>query len=77
MRRIESILEAHAHLQESVINWGKLLIATGGALKPAKCLFYLLLFRWKVDGTWVYELNETNADLAIGVPMSDGSFEEI
>ncbi len=77
MRRIETILEAHAHLQESVMNWGKLLIATGGALKPAKCSFYLLLFRWKVDGTWVYELNETNADLAIGVPMSDGSLEEI
>ncbi len=46
-------------------------------MKPAKSLFYLLLFRWKVDGTWVYKLNETNADLAIGVPMSNGSLEEI
>jgi hypothetical protein len=36
MRTIETTLEAHAKLQESVINWGKLLIATGGALKPAK-----------------------------------------
>jgi hypothetical protein len=44
MRWIETILEAHAHLQESVINWGKLLIATGGALKLAKCSFYLLSF---------------------------------
>ena len=60
-----------------MINWGKLLIATSGALKPAKCSFYLLSFQWKVDGTWVYELNETNADLAIGVPMSGGSLEEI
>jgi hypothetical protein len=46
-------------------------------LKLAKCLFYLLSFWWKVDGTWVYELNEINADLAIGVPMYDGSLENI
>jgi hypothetical protein len=52
-------------------------IATGGALKSAKCLFYLLSLRWKVDGTWVYKLNEINADLAIGVPMYDGSLEKI
>ena len=73
----ESVIEAHGHLQESIINWGNLLIATGGALKPAKCSYYLLSFRWKSDGTWTYELNELNEDLAIGVPMSDGSLERI
>jgi hypothetical protein len=36
MRRTETALEAHTCLQESVINWGKLLLATGGALKLAK-----------------------------------------
>jgi hypothetical protein len=77
MRRIEISLEAHARLQESVINWGKLLLATRGVLKPAKCSFYLLSFRWKADGTWAYEINEANPDLAIGIPMSDGSLEEI
>ncbi len=30
MQTVESILEAHSRLQESVINWGRLLIATGG-----------------------------------------------
>jgi hypothetical protein len=45
--------EAHAQYQELVINWGKLLMATGGALKPAKCSFYLLSFHWKADRTWV------------------------
>ena len=39
MWTIETTMEAHANLQESVINWGKLLIATGGALKPAKCSY--------------------------------------
>ena len=46
MRTIETTLEAHIKLQESVINWGKLLIATGGALKPAKCSYYLISFKW-------------------------------
>jgi hypothetical protein len=57
MRVMEMILEALSRLQESVINWGHLLIATGGALKPSKCSFYLISFKWKADGTWVYEDN--------------------
>ncbi len=44
MRQVETVTEAHDRLQESVFNWGKLLLATGGALKPAKCSFYLLSF---------------------------------
>jgi hypothetical protein len=24
-------------LQEAIVNWGKLLLASGGTLKPAKC----------------------------------------
>jgi hypothetical protein len=51
MRTIKTTMEAHNNLQELVINWGKLLIATGGALKPAKCLYYLILFNWKADRT--------------------------
>ena len=51
MRQVKTAMEAHARLQESVINWGILLLATGGTLKPAKCSFYLLSFRWKADGS--------------------------
>ena len=51
MNQTELVIEAHGHLQESIINWGNLLLATGGALKPVKCSYYLLLFRWKLDGT--------------------------
>ncbi len=44
MWTIKTTMEAHDNLQESVINWGKLLIATGGTLKPAKCSYYLISF---------------------------------
>jgi hypothetical protein len=74
---IKTDLEAHTRLQELVINWGKLLLAMGGALKLAKCSFFLLSFPWKEDGTWAYEINEANPDLAIGIPMGDGSLEKI
>ena len=36
MEQLESIDETFEGLQDSVHNWGKLLIATGGALKPPK-----------------------------------------
>ncbi len=77
MQVMETILEAHSWLQESVINWGHLLIATGGALKPSKCSLYLISFKWKADGTWVYEDNVIQPDLAIGVPLADGCLVEI
>ena len=51
--------------------------ATGGALKPEKCSFYLISFRWKADGTWLYNQNELKPEFALGVPMADSSLEEI
>ena len=77
MRRVETTAEAQDCLQEAVISWGNLLNATGGALKPAKCSFYLISFRWKADGTWLYEQNELKPEFALAVPMADGSLEEI
>ncbi len=52
----ESIDEVHLAIQESVNSWGNLLIATGGALQPAKCFFSIILFEWK-NGNWSYESN--------------------
>jgi hypothetical protein len=77
MRTVETILDAHSRLQESVINWGSLLVATGRALKPSKCSYYLISFRWKADGTWAYENKTIKPDLAIGVPLADGNLAEI
>ncbi len=46
MNKSETIEEAHAALQESICNWGRILIATGGSLKPAKCFYHLISFSW-------------------------------
>jgi hypothetical protein len=77
MHKNENVLQTHSKLQDDIINWGKLLIATGGALKPPKCSYYLILFRWKPDGTWLYEDNTVNGNLAVSVPFADGNLAEI
>ena len=69
----ESVYEAHAAMQGSVTNWGGLLIASGGSLKPPKCFYSLISFYWKANGTWAYEAHEENEQFALTVPMADGS----
>ena len=46
--------EAHEGLQASINSWGKLLIASGGSLKPEKCFLYLISFVWNSSGKWAY-----------------------
>jgi len=77
MREEEGIASAHGRLQDTIVNWGRLLIATGGALKPAKCSYYLISFKWKADGKWKYGDITKDDDLAICVPLVDGSYETI
>jgi hypothetical protein len=50
MERNESVWEVCRSLQQSINNWGKLLIATGGSLKPEKCFYHLLDFAWLAKG---------------------------
>jgi hypothetical protein len=38
----ELINEVHTAIQNAIANWGKLLIATGGSLKPEKCFCHLI-----------------------------------
>jgi hypothetical protein len=64
-------------IQEAIINWGQLLLASGGALKPAKCFFHLILFKWNVDGKCFYEKNDKNKEFRAVVPLVDGSFAQI
>jgi hypothetical protein len=35
------------------------------------------LFRWKPDGTCLYEDNTVNEDLTVGVPLAEGNLAEI
>ena len=57
MGKIESIDDTFEGLQDSVNNWGKLLIATGGARKPPKFFYILLDFEWNARGKWKYKLH--------------------
>jgi hypothetical protein len=52
MTKIEAVTEAHEALQRSIHNWGRILIAMGGALKPAKCFYHLISFFLQPDSTW-------------------------
>ena len=75
MKVLESTEQAFEGLQNSIINWGKLLIATGGALKPSKCSCYLISFKFKKDGTWSYEANESEWEMV--VPLANGEEKAI
>ena len=53
---------------------GNLLIATGGALKPEKCFYYLMSYEFNErNGSWYYSANHDSPDFALVVPMPDGS----
>ena len=73
MNQDQYVHEAHAVMQESLVNWGRLLIAAGGSLKPIKCFYHMIFFVWSSYGRWKYESNEEDKELDIAVPMPDGS----
>ncbi len=70
-------MDAHAALQQNIHNWGKLLIATGRALKPAKCFYHLISFSWQPDGSWRYDSNKQVPELMLTVPLEDGTLAAI
>lgn len=68
----------HAAMQASVTNWGKLLIASGGALKPDKCFYHLISFDLKADGTWKYAKDEhMSHEFKLSVPLPNGDSAKI
>jgi hypothetical protein len=74
MSKEETVGEAHAALQESVLSWGQLLIATGGALKPAKCFYYLIGYEFhEKNGNWCYAKTHEDEGLSLVVPMPNGT----
>jgi hypothetical protein len=64
-------------LQQSINNWGKLLIAMGGSLKPNKCFYHLLDFAWTAKGGWQYIAHHEDGRAGITVPMPDGTVAPI
>jgi hypothetical protein len=75
--KMELISASHKALQDSILNWGRLLLATGGALKPAKCFYHMISFSWKPDGSWKYDVKDKVPELSILVPLGDGSLAPI
>jgi hypothetical protein len=73
MEQDESVWEVHWSLQQSINNWGKLLIATGGSLKPNKCFYHLLDFAWSAKEGWQYIAQHEDGRAVITVPMPDGT----
>ncbi len=67
----KTALEVMEALQDAVTNWGRLLIARGGALKPAKCFYHLISFSRKPDGTWRYDDNHKNPAFQLHVPLAN------
>ncbi len=77
MNRCKMVWEAHNALQRSIINWGRLLIATAGALKPSKCFFHMISFLWNDNGMWRYDNNDQLLGMRMSVPIADGSTSPI
>jgi hypothetical protein len=72
MNADESIVEVHAAIQRAIENWGRLLIATGGTLKPEKCFYHLIDFAWTQKGGWQYVAHHEDVGAAVYVPLPDG-----
>ena len=77
MEKIETALEAYAKLQESVESLGNLLMASGGALKPVKCFYYLISFEWNAQGQWRYTGNDKHNEFRLCFPTVDGGVAPI
>ena len=73
----ETVTVAHQSMQDIISNWGKLLIASGGAFKPPKCFYHLISLFWDTDRSLTYENNEDVEDFNISVPLPDGSQVQI
>ncbi len=62
----------HGEMAGAIHNWGHLLLATGGALKPEKCSYTLIGYRDKGGGQWTYNDYSGDENYCMEVPTEDG-----
>jgi hypothetical protein len=74
---VKTVAEAHSNFQESIMNWGRLLIATGGALKSSKCFFQLIFFSGNLMEHGSMRKNHANPEYRIAVMLEDRRHIEI
>jgi hypothetical protein len=63
--------EFFAQVQQATIDWGKLAIASGGSLKPEKCFWYLIAFKF-VHGQPQYKSLTELPQRQLHIPTTDG-----
>ncbi len=68
----ESVEMVHQAIQASILNWGNLLIDTGGALQPAKCFYSIISFEW-TNRQWSYRDNSVLGNFKVSVPLPGGA----
>jgi hypothetical protein len=68
----ESVATVQELIQASVVNWGNLLIATGGVLQPAKCFYLIISFEW-TKGEWSYRDNSIIGNFGVAAPLPGGA----
>jgi hypothetical protein len=66
-----------AQMQNSLMNWGNLIIGLGGSSKPIKCFYSLVSFKWDRMGKWSYKENHDKEEFQMVVPLPNGSVKEI
>ena len=67
----ESVKEVLQAMQSSINSWGNLLIATGGALQPKKCIYSIIWYEGE-DGQRRHADNFVRGDFGMTVPLSGG-----
>ncbi len=72
----DSMETVHQAIQASISNWGNLLIATGGALQPAKFFYSIISFEW-TNGQWNYRDNSVLGNFGVSVPLPGGAIAAI
>ena len=68
----ESDDEFFERIQEATFDWGGLVQATGGLLKPSKCFWYMLSWKWK-KGEPILQKIPTLQSVPLRIPQPDGS----
>jgi hypothetical protein len=68
----ESVATVHESIQSSIVNWGNLLIVTGGALQPENCFYLIISFKW-TKGEWSYRDNSIIGNFGVAVPLPGGA----
>jgi hypothetical protein len=65
-----------AKVQDATMAWGKLVQATGGSLKPAKCFWYMIAWKFENGTPRMKKLRQLPAT-PVRIPQPDGSEVEI